>query len=99
MGGQWDVHSARICVEVGRIRMFDSPQVAPRFRCSDVAAEVAFLAMDFEHHGRADLAWSFVDAYVRASGDTELPQLLDFYACYGAYVRGKVRTLRPYSPE
>ena len=43
-------------------------QFAPRFRCADVAAEVAFLAMDFEHYGRADLAWSFVDAYVQRSG-------------------------------
>jgi aminoglycoside phosphotransferase family enzyme/predicted kinase len=92
--GHGDLHAASICIERGRIRLFDSLQFAPRFRCADVAAEVAFLAMDFEHYGRADLASSFVDAYVRASGDTELLALLDFYACYRAYVRGKVRSLR-----
>jgi uncharacterized protein len=92
--GHGDLHAASICVENGQIRLFDSLQFAPRFRCADVAAEVAFLAMDFEHHGRADLAWAFVDEYVSASSDEELRQLLDFYACYRAYVRGKVRSLR-----
>jgi predicted kinase len=81
-------------VENGQIRLFDSLQFAPRFRCADVAAEVAFLAMDFEHHARADLAWAFVDEYVSASGDGELLSLVDFYACYRAYVRGKVRSVR-----
>jgi predicted kinase len=92
--GHGDLHASSICVVQGRIHLFDSLQFAPRFRCADVAAEVAFLAMDFEHYGRADLAWAFVDAYVRASGDAELLTLLDFYACYRAYVRGKVRSLR-----
>jgi predicted kinase len=59
-----------------------------------VAAEVAFLAMDLDHYGRADLAAAFVEAYVRASGDADLPRLLDFYTCYRAYVRGKVLGLR-----
>jgi aminoglycoside phosphotransferase family enzyme/predicted kinase len=92
--GHGDLHAASICIDHGRIRLFDSLQFAPRFRCADVAAEVAFLAMDFEHHSRADLAWAFVDAYVRTSGDTALLTLLDFYACYRAYVRGKVRSFR-----
>jgi aminoglycoside phosphotransferase family enzyme/predicted kinase len=92
--GHGDLHAASICVEDGRIRLFDSLQFAPRFRCADVAAEVAFLAMDFEHHARADLACAFVDAYARASADPDLAKLFDFYACYRAYVRGKVRSLR-----
>jgi uncharacterized protein len=92
--GHGDLHAASICIEDGAIRLFDSLQFAPRFRCADVAAEVAFLAMDLEHHGRADLAWAFVDAYADASGDADLMGLLDFYACYRAYVRGKVRSMR-----
>src|SRR5207302_11481918 len=43
-------------------------------------------------------AWAFVDTYVRASGDVELRHLLDFYVCYRAYVRGKVRSLRLAQP-
>ncbi len=92
--GHGDLHAASICIDAGRIRLFDSLQFAPRYRCADLASEVAFLGMDLEHHGRADLAWTFVDAYVGASGDSELLELLDFYTCYRAYVRGKVRSLR-----
>jgi aminoglycoside phosphotransferase family enzyme/predicted kinase len=96
--GHGDLHAASICIENGRIRLFDSLQFAPHFRCADVAAEVAFLAMDVEHYGRADLAWAFTDAYIRFSRDQELLRLVDFYACYRAYVRGKVRSLRLAQP-
>lgn len=92
--GHGDLHAASVCIADGQIVLFDSLQFAPRYRCADLASEVAFLAMDFEYHGRGDLAWAFVDSYVRASGDDELPSLLDFYMCYRAYVRGKVRSLR-----
>lgn len=92
--GHGDLHAASICIDDGQILLFDSLQFAPRYRCADLASEVAFLAMDLEYHGRADLAWGFVDSYVRASGDDGLLDLLDFYACYRAYVRGKVRSLR-----
>lgn len=92
--GHGDLHAASICIDDGQIVLFDSLQFAPRYRCADLASEVAFLAMDLEYHGRTDLAWAFVDSYVRASGDDELLSLLDFYICYRAYVRGKVRSLR-----
>jgi aminoglycoside phosphotransferase family enzyme len=46
--------------------------------------------MDLDHYGRADLSDSFVAAYVEKSHDKELKQLLNFYKCYRAYVRGKV---------
>jgi uncharacterized protein len=71
----------------------------PRFRGADVAAEVAFLAMDLDHHGRADLGAAFVDAYVRRSGDCEVHRLLDFYKCYRAFVRGKVLSFRLDEPD
>ena len=92
--GHGDLHAASICVEPERLHFFDCLQFAPRFRCADVAAEVAFLAMDLEQFGRADLAATFADEYVRASGDDGVFRLLDFYVCYRAYVRGKVRSLR-----
>ena len=92
--GHGDLHAASICLEGDRLQLFDCLQFAPRFRCADVAAEVAFLVMDLEHYGRADLSTAFAHEYVRASGDEELFRLLDFYACYRAYVRGKVRSLR-----
>jgi aminoglycoside phosphotransferase family enzyme len=92
--GHGDLHAASICVEDGRIHLFDCLEFAPRFRCSDVAAEVSFLAMDFDHLGRADMGGAFVEAYVQSSGDRELLHLLDFYKAYRAFVRGKVASLR-----
>jgi predicted kinase len=55
--------------------------------------------MDLEHLGRADLSAAFVNEYIRASGDRELPMLLDFYKCYRAFVRGKVLGFRLAEPD
>ncbi len=97
--GHGDLHARNICVEGRRIHLFDCLEFSPRYRCADVAAEVAFLAMDLTAHGRADLAHDFVGAYVRASGDQELTALLDFYVCYRAWTRGKVQALRLAEPD
>ena len=92
--GHGDLHAGNVCLVGRRLLPFDCLEFAARFRCADVAADVAFLAMDLDHYGRADLAAAFVDAYVRAAGDADLPRLLDFYKCYRAYVRGKVLGMR-----
>lgn len=84
-----DLHAAHICFHHG-ICIYDCIEFNERFRYCDVASEVAFLAMDLDHYGRADLSDGFVAAYVEKSGDGELRQLLNFYKCYRAYVRGKV---------
>jgi aminoglycoside phosphotransferase family enzyme len=84
-----DLHAAHICFNKG-ICIYDCIEFNDRFRCCDVASEIAFLAMDLDHYGRSDLSKSFVDAYVSFSGDEDLVKLLAFYKCYRAYVRGKV---------
>jgi predicted kinase len=48
--------------------------------------------MDLDRLGFAAEVHVFVRAYVEASGDTTLYRVLDFYRCYRAYVRGKVRS-------
>jgi aminoglycoside phosphotransferase family enzyme len=65
-----------------------------RFRYADPVADVAFLAMELTLLGRGDLAGSFVDAYLRASGDEEGRSLLPFYTAYRAAVRGKVEGMK-----
>ena len=72
------------------IRIIDCIEFNERFRYSDVAEEIAFLAMDLEYHGMSDLARIFVDAYVEETNDRGATELLDFYKAYRAYVRGKV---------
>jgi aminoglycoside phosphotransferase family enzyme len=96
-----DLHAAHVCISDG-ICIYDCIEFNDRFRYGDVASEVAFLAMDLDRFGRADLSQAFVDAYVRYSGDKELVELLNFYKCYRAYVRGKVTSFMlddPYIPE
>ena len=91
-----DLHSKNIFIvqsdKSGRsdVYVFDCIEFNPRFSCSDVAAEVAFMAMDLEFSGRRDLASYFVERYLVLSGDEGMLRLLDFYKCYRAYVRGKV---------
>jgi len=96
-----DLHAAHICFTNG-ICIYDCIEFNDRFRYCDIASEVAFLAMDLDHYGRADLSQSFVDAYVAQSRDEELLGLLNFYKCYFAYVRGKVESFKlddPYISE
>ena len=88
-----DLHAAHVCF-TDDICIFDCIEFNDRFRYSDVANEVAFLAMDLDQHGRPDLSGEFVEAYVEASGDSHLLRLLGFYKCYRAYVRGKVESFK-----
>jgi len=88
--GHGDLHAGSVCVTHRRVYLFDCIEFNDRFRCADVAAEVAFLAMDLDHLGRADLGTAFVESYVRSSGDADLLRALGFYKCYRAFVRGKV---------
>ncbi len=93
-----DLHAAHICFTDG-ICIYDCIEFNDRFRYCDVASEVAFLAMDLDHYGRADLSRGFVDAYVTFSRDRELLRLLSFYKCYRAYVRGKVESFKLDDPH
>ncbi|MFC1934092.1 hypothetical protein ACFLWC_02855 [Chloroflexota bacterium] len=93
-----DLHAAHICFTDG-ICIYDCIEFNDRFRYCDVASEIAFLAMDLDHYGRADLSRNFVDAYVAFSQDKELLELLDFYKCYRAYVRGKVESFKLDDPH
>jgi aminoglycoside phosphotransferase family enzyme len=87
--GHGDLHAAHICFYKG-ISIYDCIEFIDRMRYTDVAADIAFLAMDLDHYGRQDLSGIFIDAYIRKSGDKEILKLLNFYKCYRAYVRGKV---------
>ena len=88
-----DLHAAHICFTDG-ICIYDCIEFNDRFRYGDVGSEVAFLAMDLDHYGRADLSIRFVDGYVNLTGDHELLDVLRFYKCYRAYVRGKVESFK-----
>lgn len=84
-----DLYSANICL-TDPVRIFDCIEFNERFRYSDVAADVAFLAMDLDFHGLPELSSYFIERFIRESEDTGLMEMLDFYKCYRAMVRGKI---------
>jgi aminoglycoside phosphotransferase family enzyme len=88
-----DLHAAHVCFTDG-ICIYDCIEFNDRFRYSDVASEVAFLAMDLDRYQQAGLSRHLVNTYVELSHDEELLKLLDFYKCYRAYVRGKVESFK-----
>jgi aminoglycoside phosphotransferase family enzyme len=84
------------------ISIFDCIEFNERFRYTDTAADIAFLAMDLDYQGRKDLSDHLIQTYIGKSEDRDLPKVLDFYKCYRAYVRGKVESFRlddPHIPE
>ena len=84
-----DLHMKNICLADG-VYIYDCIEFNHRFRYGDVAADIDFLAMDLDFHGYRELSRYFVEGFARAAGDRELLEILDFYKCYRAYVRGKI---------
>ncbi len=93
-----DLYSANICLEED-VQIFDCIEFNERFRYSDVAADIGFLAMDLDFHGKADLANYFVDRYVQISGDATLLKVINFYKIYRAYVRAKIALFTSTDPN
>jgi predicted kinase len=75
--------------ETGPI-VIDCVEFSERLRSGDAAADVAFLAMELTARSRADLAELFLAAFAREGDDHDLYGVVDFYAGYRAWVRGKI---------
>jgi uncharacterized protein len=94
-----DLRSEHIHFSGDVVNIFDCIEFNDRFRCIDVANDLAFLAMDLDFRGRPDLAAAFLKRTATALHDPHLLALTDFYKCYRAYVRGKVAALKSVAPE
>jgi len=70
--------------------VIDCVEFSERLRAGDVAAEIAFLAMELEGAGEPALAAGFVARSAEALDDFDLYGVLDFYLAYRAWVRAKV---------
>ncbi len=84
-----DIHSEHISIDRS-IEIIDCIEFNERFRFSDTVADIAFLSMDLDYLGRGDLARALEERYFEESGDADGMELINFYKCYRAYVRGKV---------
>jgi aminoglycoside phosphotransferase family enzyme/predicted kinase len=89
-----DLHLENICLADDKVYIFDCIEFNERFRFCDTAADIAFLLMDLDFHGRSDLSEAAISKYIETSGDSELGDLIDFYKVYRAVVRGKVESFR-----
>ena len=93
-----DLHSRNICL-ADQVYIYDCIEFNHRFRYSDVASDVAFLAMDLDYHGLDEFSEYFINRFMELSGDSGLTEVLHFYKCYRAAVRGKIGLLTAHEPE
>lgn len=95
--GHGDLHLANaVVLDDGpppQVTAFDCLEFDPALRWIDRVADIAFLSMDLQAHGRRDLAHGFLDAWLEASGDVEGVRLLRLYSVYRALVRWMVAGL------
>jgi hypothetical protein len=100
--GHGDLRTQNIALwpELGDgIQIFDCIEFNDSFRYEDVAADLAYLAMDLDLLGRADLRAHLVASYSAVSEDCDLERMLCFFQCYRACVRGKIALLALAEPE
>jgi aminoglycoside phosphotransferase family enzyme/predicted kinase len=88
-----DLHLDHIHLSPEAVRIYDCIEFNTDFRCIDVACDIAFLAMDLDFNGRADLARYIVERFAVLLDDHGIRALMDFYKCYRACVRGKVESM------
>jgi uncharacterized protein len=92
--GHGDLRPEHIHVAPDQIRIYDCIEFNDRLRQIDVAADLAFLAMELDFEGRRDLRRRLWSNMARALGDGHLSRLGGFYQAYRAAVRAKVHALR-----
>lgn len=85
-----DLHLGNVVVVDGEALPFDCLEFNAGLRWIDSISDTAFLYMDLIHHGRRDLAYRFLNAYLERGGDYAGLGLLPFYAALRALVRARV---------
>ena len=69
------------------------------FRYLDIGYDIAFLAMDLEALGRAELGDEFAGRYIAAAGDETIGVLQPLHRAFRAFVRGKVESIGAQAEE
>lgn len=97
-----DLRMQNICLDArydAGIQIFDCIEFNDSFRYIDTAADIAYLAMDLDLAGRADLCADLMEHYTREMEDRSLAQILPFYLVYRAVVRGNIALLASLESE
>ena len=99
MDGHGDLHLEHIHISPESICIYDCIEFNERFRCGDLAADLAYLAMDLDFQDRRNESRYFVEQMAQKLNDPDLTRIIDFYKCYRGYVKGKVKSLQSIGDE
>lgn len=97
--GHGDLHLEHIHIRPDQLCIYDCIEFNERFRCGDQAVDLAFLAMDLDFQECWKEERYFMDLMAEKLEDPELHLITDFYKCYRAYVKGKVKSLQSAEEE
>ncbi len=89
-----DLHLANMVLWNDAILPFDCLEFNERLRWIDVMSDAAFVVMDLESRGLAELANRWLNRYLEESGDYGGLSVLRTYRVYRALVRAKVTCIR-----
>lgn len=86
-----DLRLANICLFDGRPTLFDGIEFSERISCIDVLYDLAFVLMDLQHHGLAELGALLLCSYLGHSREPEdcwpLPLFLSLRAATRSYTQ------------
>jgi len=89
-----DMHTGNMLIRNGKVMIFDCIEFSPRLSKIDIINDLAFLFMDLQHAGHAELAWRLLNGWLSKTGDYNGLRVLNFYCAYRAMVRAKVTSIR-----
>jgi uncharacterized protein len=92
--GHGDLQADDIFCLADGVRILDCVEFSDELRYGDVAADIAFLAMDLERLGRPAASREFLDLYQELANDRFPHSLIHHYCAARAYVRSKVCCIR-----
>jgi len=92
--GHGDLHLANAVLLDDEVTAFDCLEFDPALRWIDVYSDIGFLVMDLLAHGRGDLGFRFLNAWLGHSGDHAGISVLRWYLVYRALVRALVAGIR-----
>lgn len=97
--GHGDLHLDHIHISPDGVCIYDCIEFNDRFRYGDLASDLAYLAMDLDFHDHPKSESYLINQMAERLEDYKLNQILNFYKCYRAFVKGKVKSIQSQDGE
>ncbi len=94
-----DLHLEHINICPESVCIYDCIEFNDSFRHIDIASDIAFLSMDLDFKGHPAFSDLCVREMSERMNDKGMYEVLDFYKCYRAFVRGKVESIKSEEEE